>query len=40
MVKDLRSEYETGDVQSVIDGDLDELMESWLRWRRTVAASG
>ena len=34
MVKDLRSEYETGNVAGVLDGDLDALMESWLRWRR------
>ncbi|MGI8793385.1 MAG: peptide chain release factor 2 [Acidimicrobiales bacterium] len=34
LVKDLRTEHETGNVQAVIDGDLDELMESWLRWRR------
>jgi peptide chain release factor 2 len=35
MVKDDRTKHETGNVQSVIDGDLDELMESYLRWRRT-----
>jgi peptide chain release factor 2 len=34
LVKDLRTDYETGNVQAVIDGDLDELMESYLRWRR------
>jgi peptide chain release factor 2 len=34
LVKDLRTEYETGNVQAVLDGDLDEFMESWLRWRR------
>jgi peptide chain release factor 2 len=34
LVKDLRTEYETGNVQAVIDGDLDQFMESWLRWRR------
>ncbi|MBW3669713.1 MAG: peptide chain release factor 2 [Actinobacteria bacterium] len=34
LVKDLRTEHETGNVQAVIDGDLDELMESFLRWRR------
>ncbi len=37
-VKDLRSDYETGNVQAVLDGDLDPFMESWLRWRR--AGSG
>jgi peptide chain release factor 2 len=34
LVKDLRTEHETGNVQTVIDGDLDEFMESYLRWRR------
>lgn len=33
MVKDLRSEVETGDVQAVLDGDLDPFIEGWLRWR-------
>ena len=34
MVKDLRTEHEVGNVQAVLDGDLDEFMEAWLRWRR------
>jgi peptide chain release factor 2 len=34
LVKDMRTEQETGNVQAVIDGDLDQFMESWLRWRR------
>jgi peptide chain release factor 2 len=34
LVKDLRTDYETGNVQAVLDGDLDGFMESWLRWRR------
>ena len=34
MVKDLRTEHEVGNVQGVLDGDLDEFMEAWLRWRR------
>jgi peptide chain release factor 2 len=38
MVKDLRSEHETGNVQAVLDGDLDELIESELRRRVRVAA--
>jgi peptide chain release factor 2 len=36
-VKDERSEHETGNVQAVLDGDLDEFMEAWLRWRRASA---
>ena len=34
LVKDLRTEHETGNVQAVLDGDLDPFMEAWLRWRR------
>ena len=33
-VKDLRSNHEVGNVDAVLDGDLDALMESWLRWNR------
>jgi len=38
LVKDLRSDYETGNVSAVLDGDLDQFMEAYLRWRRTVAS--
>jgi peptide chain release factor 2 len=38
MVKDLRSEYETGNVAAVLDGDLDPFMEAYLQWRRGGAA--
>ncbi|MFH1524585.1 MAG: peptide chain release factor-like protein, partial [Chloroflexota bacterium] len=31
MVKDHRTEYETGNTQSVLDGDLDGFMESYLQ---------
>ncbi len=31
MVKDHRTEYETGNTQSVLDGDLDAFMEAYLR---------
>jgi peptide chain release factor 2 len=37
MVKDLRSEHETGNVQGVLDGDLDPFMEAYLQWRRGAA---
>lgn len=35
LVKDLRSRYSTGDVMSVLDGDIDELIHSFLVWRKT-----
>ncbi len=34
MVKDLRSEFEVGQVDSVLDGDLDGFMEAYLGWER------
>ena len=43
MVKDLRSEFETGNPAAVFDGDIDALLESGIRWRRTAektAAAG
>ena len=33
MVKDLRTEYEVGDPQTVLDGNLDGFMEAWLKAR-------
>jgi peptide chain release factor 2 len=39
MVKDLRTEHEAGNVQGVLDGDLDPFMEAYLQWRRANAAS-
>ena len=38
-VKDLRTEYETANVNAVLDGDLDPFMESYLRWRRSRAGA-
>ena len=35
LVKDERTRYETGNVQAVLDGDLDGFIESYLQWRRT-----
>ena len=34
MVKDLRTEHEAGNIQGVLDGDLDPFMEAYLQWRR------
>ena len=34
MVKDLRTEYETGNPSSVFDGDLDSFIEAGIRWRK------
>ncbi|MBC3185857.1 peptide chain release factor 2 [Corynebacterium sp. zg-331] len=33
MVKDLRTGYEVGDPAKVLDGDIDGLLESGIRWR-------
>ena len=37
MVKDLRTEVEIGNVTAVLDGDIDEFMEGYLRWKRASA---
>lgn len=34
LVKDLRTEYETGNVSAVLDGDIDPFIEAYLHWRR------
>jgi len=34
MVKDLRTEYETGNPAAVFDGEIDEFLEQGIRWRR------
>jgi peptide chain release factor 2 len=34
MVKDLRTEHESGNPQSVLDGEIDEFLEAGIRWRR------
>ncbi|MBB4695104.1 peptide chain release factor 2 [Paractinoplanes abujensis] len=34
MVKDLRTEQETGNPSNVFDGDLDEFIEAGIRWRK------
>jgi peptide chain release factor 2 len=35
MVKDLRTEHETGNPTSVFDGEIDGFLEAGIRWRRT-----
>jgi peptide chain release factor 2 len=37
MVKDLRTDVESGNVAGVLDGDLEVFMEGYLRWRRANA---
>jgi peptide chain release factor 2 len=39
MVKDLRTDVESGNVNAVLDGDIDEFIEGYLRWRRRSAAN-
>jgi peptide chain release factor 2 len=34
MVKDLRTEVEVGNVQGVLDGDLQQFVDAYLQWRR------
>ncbi|MDG2261771.1 MAG: peptide chain release factor 2, partial [Actinomycetota bacterium] len=34
-VKDLRSGHEVGNPEAVLDGDVDDFMEAWLRWNRS-----
>jgi peptide chain release factor 2 len=34
MVKDLRTEHETGNTSAVLDGEIDEFIESGIRWRK------
>jgi peptide chain release factor 2 len=37
MVKDLRTEVETGNTAAVLDGEIDDFIEAGIRWRRTTA---
>jgi peptide chain release factor 2 len=34
MVKDARTEYETGNTSSVLDGEIDDFIEAGIRWRK------
>jgi len=40
MVKDHRTEVETGNIQAVMDGDLDEFIEEALRWKKRQESAG
>ena len=37
IAKDLRTDFEVGNVQGVLDGDLEPFIESYLQWRREQA---
>ncbi|KAJ1684039.1 hypothetical protein LUZ63_020779 [Rhynchospora breviuscula] len=39
MVKDLRTDQESGNPQSVLDGDIDAFLEAGIRWRRGAEAA-
>lgn len=39
MVKDLRTSYETSQVQDVLDGDLDAFIDAYLRMQANPAVS-
>jgi peptide chain release factor 2 len=40
LVKDLRSKLEIGDVDRVLDGDIDDLIHAFLVWRKTGKTAG
>ena len=40
LAKDLRSKLDAGDVEKVLDGDLDPFMHSYLIWRKTGKLAG
>ncbi len=37
MVKDLRTEHETGNTAAVLNGEIDDFIEAGIRWRRSSA---
>jgi peptide chain release factor 2 len=37
MVKDLRTEFETGNTSAVLDGEIDDFIEAGIRWRKQQA---
>ena len=40
MVKDHRTSHETGNVDAVMDGDLDPFINAYLKWISTGKAEG
>ena len=40
MVKDLRTNHEVGNPQSVFDGEIDDFLEAGIRWRRGAEVAG
>jgi peptide chain release factor 2 len=40
MVKDLRTEEETGNTAAVLDGEIDSFVEAGIRWRKQTASAG
>ena len=40
LVKDLRSKLEIGDVDRILDGDIDDLIHAFLVWRKTGKTAG
>jgi peptide chain release factor 2 len=40
MIKDHRTKLSIGDVDRVIDGDLEPLIHAWLVWRKTGKTAG
>ncbi|TCI96000.1 peptide chain release factor 2 [Aeromicrobium sp. IC_218] len=39
LVKDLRTEHETGNTQAVLDGEIDDFIEAGIRWRRSTSTA-
>ena len=35
LVKDLRTEFETGNTAAVLDGEIEGFIEAEIRWRRS-----
>ena len=35
LVKDVRTGHETGDILRVMDGEIDDFIDAYLRWNRS-----